>query len=49
MITGNSAGMFTVGVTWGFRERKELEENHARKIIDAPMELLEFINENKSV
>ena len=33
MRTGNRAGMRTVGVTWGFRERKELEENGAEKII----------------
>ncbi len=40
MRTGNRAGMRTVGVTWGFRERKELEENGAEKIIQKPEELL---------
>lgn len=40
MKTGNRAGMNTVGVTWGFRERKELEENHAKYIIEHPKELL---------
>lgn len=40
MQTGKSAGMLTIGVTWGFRQRKELEENHADCIIDYPTELL---------
>jgi phosphoglycolate phosphatase len=43
MQTGNNAGMCTVGVTWGFRDRKELEENNAHVIIDKPMELLRLI------
>lgn len=42
MITGKSANMFTVGVTWGFREREELEENNADYIIDTPLQLLEI-------
>lgn len=42
MITGKSANMFTVGVTWGFRERQELEENNADYIIDSPLQLLEI-------
>lgn len=46
MQTGNSAGMNTVGVTWGFRERKELEENHAKYIINNPKELI-ALSENK--
>ena len=40
MQTGNAAGMYTVGVLWGFRDRKELEENHARIIIEKPEEIL---------
>lgn len=40
MITGNRAGMFTIGVLWGFRDRKELEENNANVIIAKPSELL---------
>lgn len=42
MITGNSANMFTVGATWGFRNREELEENDADYIIDNPLQLLEI-------
>lgn len=40
MQTGKRAGMMTIGVTWGFRDRKELEDNHADVIIDHPSELL---------
>lgn len=43
MKTGNRAGMNTVGVTWGFRDRQELEENHAKYIINHPKELLKLI------
>ena len=43
MKTGRSAGMFTVGVTWGFRQRDELVANGAQRIIDAPAQLLELI------
>ncbi len=47
MKTGKAAGMYTVGVTWGFRSRKELEENHADQIIDRPQELLKLIEEKR--
>ncbi len=40
MKTGKNAGMFTVGVLWGFRERDELEQNGADIIISHPEELL---------
>ena len=40
MLTGHAAGVFTVGVTWGFRPREELEAFHADAIIDDPLELL---------
>ena len=43
MKTGRSAGVFTVGALWGFRDRQELEENHADAIIEHPMELLEYL------
>lgn len=42
MDTGRAAGMFTVGVTWGFRPRQELEEHKADKIVDVPGEILEL-------
>lgn len=39
MQTGNAAGMNTVGVLWGFRDREELEENHAKRIVNTPLEI----------
>ena len=43
MKTGKNAGLFTVGVAWGFRDREELEAGGADRIIDDPLELLELI------
>ena len=43
METGNAAGLVTVGVLWGFRERKELEESHAAYIIESPKGLLSLV------
>lgn len=43
MLTANAAGMYPVGVTWGFRTRDELLENGAKTIIDKPLELLELL------
>lgn len=42
MKTGKSAGAFTVGALWGFRDRAELEEGGADAIIEYPLELLRF-------
>ncbi|HJD31481.1 MAG TPA: HAD family hydrolase [Candidatus Eisenbergiella stercorigallinarum] len=44
MRTGKAAGLFTVGVLWGFRNRAELEENHADAVIARPEELLSFLD-----
>lgn len=46
MQTGKSAGLFTVGALWGFRDREELEENHADAIIATPMDLLSYLGNN---
>jgi len=43
MQTAVAAGMFPVGVTWGFRTREELQQNGARLIIDHPEELISII------
>lgn len=45
MQTGRAAGMHPVGVLWGFRTRKELEESGARGIICNPMELCDLLDE----
>ena len=43
MQTGKSAGAFTVGALWGFRDRAELEQGGADAIIGHPLELLGFV------
>ena len=43
MKTGKSAGAFTLGALWGFRDRKELEEAGADAIIEHPLELLQYL------
>lgn len=42
MQTGKNAGVETVGVLWGFRDRKELAESGADHIIEKPQQLLKF-------
>ncbi len=37
--TGVAAGLYTVGVTWGFRDRADLEQNGASVILDDPRDL----------
>lgn len=43
MKTGKSAGAFTIGALWGFRDRQELERGGANAIISHPLEILEYI------
>jgi phosphoglycolate phosphatase len=40
MQTANAAGMFAVGVLWGFRPRREIEEAGAMAMISHPLELI---------
>lgn len=47
MRTGTAAGMYTVGVLWGFRDRKELEETGAVEVIEDPSRLTEIYGENE--
>ena len=42
IFTAKNAGMTSVGVLWGFRDREELEEANADYIIAAPEELLQI-------
>ena len=43
MQTGNAAHMHPVGVLWGFRERKEIEENGSEFVIEVPSELISVL------
>lgn len=43
MKTGQAAGMDTVGVTWGFRSREELEAFHPKYVIDEPGGVMDII------
>ena len=41
--TGKNAGLKTIGVLWGFRDRKTLETAGADHLIERPEELLQFV------
>ena len=43
MKTGKSAGAYTVGALWGFREREELLAGGADVLIEKPQELLLYL------
>lgn len=43
MQTAAAAGVRSVGVTWGFRERRELEQTGAEHIVDVPGEILNLL------
>lgn len=43
MQTAQAAGLYAVGVSWGFSDRAVLEKAGASKIIDTPAELLKFL------
>lgn len=45
MKTGKNAGLFTVGVTWGFRDYEELKKGNPQAIIDSPLQLRNIIIE----
>jgi len=40
MMTAINAGMYPVGVSWGFRNREELMQNGAAVLVDNPLEIL---------
>jgi phosphoglycolate phosphatase len=42
MKTGKHAGIYTIGVTWGFRGEDELCENGADVIVNSPAEILKI-------
>lgn len=43
MKTAASAGMYAVGVLWGFRDAEELRNNGANMIIADPLEILKLL------
>lgn len=43
MKTGKNAGMTTVGVLWGFRSRKELEEFSPDYLIEKPEDMIQIL------
>lgn len=46
MMTGKNYGLYTIGVTWGFRTRQELMEANADTIVDNPAELIDILDGN---
>ncbi len=44
MQTAAAAGMFAVGVLWGFRTAEELKKNGARVLVVRPMELFDLVD-----
>lgn len=40
MITAKNAGIFAVGVTWGFRDKEELIKYGADKVINNPLDIM---------
>ncbi len=44
MLTATGAGMFALGVTWGFRTESELRENGADLICHQPAEILAAVD-----
>lgn len=46
MITGKSAGVFTIGCEWGFRTKDELIETGADLIVKHPLDIIKFLDED---
>jgi len=47
IIGGQENGIGTIGVTWGYGSRIELEEAKAEKIVDSPNEICRVVLDNK--
>lgn len=45
MLTGKNYGLYTIGVTWGFRTIQELTESNADCTVDTPLEIIEIVND----
>ena len=46
MQTAVAAGMYPLGVLWGFRSAEELIENGAKKLVDTPLEIITWLSQN---
>src|SRR2546421_400386 len=46
MQTAVAAGMYPIGVLWGFRERSELEQAGARTIVSSPAGLISLLGDD---
>lgn len=42
METGKNAGLYTVGVLWGFRDEDEIKSGEPQKIINHPLQILDI-------
>ena len=45
MITAKNAGIDSIGVLWGFRDRDELEQNGAKYITTSPADTIKLISQ----
>lgn len=45
MDCARNAGIASIGVTWGFRPREELEAHQARWVVDDPSQILQIVEE----
>ncbi|MCW8795606.1 MAG: HAD family hydrolase [Chlorobium sp.] len=45
MQTAIAAGMYPLGVLWGFRTEKELLESGAKKLVETPQEIIELLSD----
>ena len=43
MLTAQNAHIKSIGVTWGFRDRKELESFNPKYVIDHPSEIIDIV------
>jgi len=43
ILTAKNGGFYSIGVTWGFRDRAELLDNGADAIADSPLELAQLL------
>ena len=48
MKTGKGAGLYTIGVLWGFRDKEELENSGADVTISHPCEIIDIVKKINS-